>query len=253
MPVTMVVVPTYNERENLPLLVEALWALPAANLQVLVVDDRSPDGTGQLADDLAAQYPGRVHVLHRAEKSGLGPAYRAGFRRALALGADYVVQMDCDFSHDPKYLPEMIAAADGGADMVLGSRYVKGGSVDRNWSFYRKLLSWFANKIYVRTILQFPVNDATGGFRLWKGATLIGIDLDRVRSNGYVFQVEMAYITHKLGYKIREVPIYFPERQRGTSKMDMRIQLEAASRVWQIWSQHRKLKPTMRRTEPYTD
>lgn len=249
----MVVVPTYNERENLPLLIEALWALPIENLQVLVVDDGSPDGTGQLADSLAEQNPGRIHVLHRTEKSGLGPAYRAGFRKALALGADRVVQMDCDFSHDPKYLPVMEAAADSGADMVLGSRYVRGGSVDREWSFYRKLLSWFANKIYVRTILQFPVNDATGGYRLWKRDTLIGIDLDRVRSNGYVFQVEMAYITFKLGYRIREVPIYFPERQRGMSKMDMRIQLEAAQRVWQIWSRHRKLKPTMRRTTPYSE
>lgn len=252
MPITMVVVPTYNERENLPLLTEALWALPVSNLQMLVVDDGSPDGTGELADELAAQYPGRLHVLHRTEKSGLGPAYRAGFRRALALGAGYVVQMDCDFSHDPKYVPDMVAAADAGADMVLGSRYVKGGSVDREWSFYRKLLSWFANRIYVRTILQFPINDATGGYRLWKGTTLVGIDLDRVRSNGYVFQVEMAYITHKLGYTIREVPIYFPERQRGTSKMDFRIQIEAASRVFQIWSRHHKLKPSMRRAEPYS-
>lgn len=252
MPMTMVVVPTYNELENLPLLVSALWQLPIADLRVLVVDDNSPDGTGQLADELAQRDPGRLHVLHRAEKAGLGPAYRAGFREALALGADYIVQMDCDFSHDPRYLEPMVAAADGGADLVLGSRYVRGGSVDREWSFYRKLLSWFANRIYVRTILQVPINDATGGFRLWKRDTLVGIDLDRVRSNGYVFQVEIAYLTHKLGYAIREVPIYFPERQRGTSKMDMQIQLEAASRVWQIWSRHRHLNPTMRRTEPYS-
>lgn len=252
MPVIMVVVPTYNERENLPLLVDALRALSLENLQILVVDDHSPDGTGELADDLAAQNPGRLHVLHRTEKAGLGPAYRAGFRKALELGADYVVQMDCDFSHDPKYVPVMVKAADAGADMVLGSRYVKGGSVDREWSVYRKLLSWFANRIYVRTILQFPVNDATGGFRLWKGPTLVGIDLDRVRSNGYVFQVEMAYITHKLGYIIREVPVYFPERQRGTSKMDVRIQVEAASRVFEIWKRHHRLNPSMRRTEPYS-
>jgi dolichol-phosphate mannosyltransferase len=252
MPVTMVVVPTYNERENLPLLVEALWAQPLDNLQILVVDDNSPDGTGQLADELAAQYPGRLHVLHRTEKAGLGPAYRAGFRQALALRADYIIQMDCDFSHNPDYIPQMVLAADNGADVVLGSRYVKGGSVDHKWPLYRKLLSWFANRVYVRTILHVPINDATGGFRLWKGPALVGIDLDRVRSNGYVFQVEIAYLTHKLGYQMREIPIYFPERQRGTSKMDMRIQMEAAIRVWEIRSQHRHLNPSMRRTEPYS-
>jgi dolichol-phosphate mannosyltransferase len=252
MPITMVVVPTYNERENLPLLVEALLALPVPDLQMLVVDDQSPDGTGQLADDLATQHPGRLHVLHRAEKAGLGPAYRAGFRYAMSLGADYVVQMDCDFSHNPKYVPELVAVAGKGADVVLGSRYAKGGSVDHDWPFYRKLLSWFANRVYVRTILRLPVNDATGGFRLWKAPVLIGIDLDQVRSNGYVFQVEIAYLTDKLGYRMEEVPIYFPERQRGTSKMDMRIQIEAAIRVWQIWWRHRKLNPSMRRTQPYS-
>ncbi len=253
MPMTMVVVPTYNERENLPLLVEALWNQPVDDLQILVVDDNSPDGTGQLADELAAQYPGRLHVLHRSEKAGLGPAYRAGFRVALAKGADYIVQMDCDFSHNPDYLPTLIVAVETGADVVLGSRYCKGGSVDHDWPIYRKLLSWFANKVYVRAILRVPFNDSTGGFRLWRAATVIGIDLNRLRSNGYVSQVELAYITYKLGYKTVEVPIYFPERQRGTSKMDMRIQLEAAVRVWQIWSRHHRLNPSMRRTTPYSD
>lgn len=248
----MVVVPTYNERENLPLLIAALQALPVENLQILVVDDQSPDGTGQMADEFAAQNPGRIHVLHRAEKAGLGPAYRAGFRYALRLGAQYVIQMDCDFSHNPDYIPTLVEKADDGADVVLGSRYVKGGSVDEEWPFYRKLLSWFANRVYVRTILRLPVNDATGGFRLWKDDALIGIDLDQVRSNGYVFQVEIAYLTDKLGYKMVEVPVYFPERQRGTSKMDMRIQMEAALRVWQIWWRHRKLNPSMRRTQPYS-
>lgn len=252
MPATMVVVPTYNERENLPLLIAALQALPVENLQILVVDDQSPDGTGQMADEFAAQNPGRIHVLHRAEKAGLGPAYRAGFRYALRLGAQYVIQMDCDFSHNPDYIPTLVEKADDGADVVLGSRYVKGGSVDEEWPFYRKLLSWFANRVYVRTILRLPVNDATGGFRLWKDDALIGIDLDQVRSNGYVFQVEIAYLTDKLGYKMVEVPVYFPERQRGTSKMDMRIQMEAALRVWQIWWRHRKLNPSMRRTQPYS-
>ncbi|HYO87736.1 MAG TPA: polyprenol monophosphomannose synthase [Candidatus Limnocylindrales bacterium] len=252
MPMTMVVVPTYNERENLPLLVEALWKLPVEDLQLLVVDDNSPDGTGRLADELAAQHPGRIHVLHRKEKAGLGPAYRAGFRVALASGADYVIQMDCDFSHDPKYLPALIAAADSGADVVLGSRYAKGGSVDHDWPIYRKLLSGFANLVYVRTILRVPFRDSTGGFRLWRAQTVIGLDLDRLRSNGYVSQVELAYITYKLGYRTVEVPIHFPERQRGTSKMNMRIQLEAAVRVWQIWSRHHRLNPSMRRSEPYS-
>lgn len=252
MPMTMVIVPTYNERENLPLLVEALWRQPIENLQLLVVDDNSPDGTGQLADELALKYPGRVAVLHRQEKAGLGPAYRAGFRAALAKGADYIIQMDCDFSHNPDYLPALIAAADEGADIVLGSRYAKGGSVDHDWPIYRKLLSGFANLVYVRSILRVPFNDSTGGFRLWRASAIVGIDLDRLRSNGYVSQVEMAYIAHKLGYKTIEVPIYFPERQRGTSKMDMKIQLEAAVRVWQIWSRHHRLNPSMRRTEPYS-
>jgi dolichol-phosphate mannosyltransferase len=251
MPMTMVVVPTYNERENLPLLVEALWKQPIDDLQLLVVDDNSPDGTGQLADALAAQYPGRLHVLHRQEKAGLGPAYRAGFRVALEKGADYIIQMDCDFSHNPDYLPALVAAADAGADVVFGSRYAPGGSVDHDWPIYRKLLSGFANLVYVRAILRVPFRDATGGFRLWRAATMIGIDLERLRSNGYVSQVELAYIAYKLGYRTVETPIYFPERQRGASKMDMKIQLEAAARVWQIWWRHRHLNPTMRRTEPY--
>src|SRR5690606_21796599 len=211
MPKTMVVLPTYNEAENLPLMVDALFALPVEHLSILIVDDNSPDGTGQIADQLAEQHQGRIAVLHRSAKDGLGAAYRAGFREALRLGADYIIQMDCDFSHQPRYIPDMVAAADG-YDLVLGSRYVKGGGVDESWSLYRKALSWFANGLYVRTVLQVPVKDATGGFKLWRRQTLIGLDLDRVRSNGYVFQVEMTYIAHRLGFKIAEIPIYFPDR-----------------------------------------
>jgi dolichol-phosphate mannosyltransferase len=247
----MVVLPTYNERENLPLMVEALFALEIDGLRLLVVDDNSPDGTGQLADELAAQHPGRIDVLHRTEKNGLGPAYIAGFKRALELGADQIIQMDADFSHQPKYLPELIAQLDSGVDLVIASRFMKGGGVDENWGFYRKLLSWFANSIYVRVILNIPVSDATGGFRIWRRATLIGLDLDRIRSNGYVFQVEMAYVTHRLGYRIGELPIYFPDRKRGQSKMDFRIQIEAALRVWQVMLRHRALTPGMRRTKAY--
>jgi dolichol-phosphate mannosyltransferase len=249
---TMVVMPTYNERENLPLIVEALLALPIDDLNVLVVDDNSPDGTGQLADGLAEKHPERVSVLHRTEKNGLGPAYIAGFKKALSLGAEYLVQMDADFSHQPKYLIDLIAKADEGYDMVSGSRWANGGSVDESWPVYRKLLSYFANRIYVRLLLGIPLNDATGGFRLWRRQTLIGIDLDRVRSNGYVFQVEIAYLTSRLGFSIAEVPIHFPDRQRGDSKMDARIQIEAALRVWQVMARHHNLKPAMRRTRLYT-
>ncbi|HLV34166.1 MAG TPA: polyprenol monophosphomannose synthase [Spirillospora sp.] len=248
MPKTMVVLPTYNEAENLPLMVDALFALPVEHLSILIVDDNSPDGTGQIADQLAEQHQGRIAVLHRSAKEGLGAAYRAGFREALRLGADYIIQMDCDFSHQPRYIPDMVAAADG-YDLVLGSRYVKGGGVDESWSLYRKALSWFANGLYVRTVLQVPVKDATGGFKLWRRQTLIGLDLDRVRSNGYVFQVEMTYIAHRLGFKIAEIPIYFPDRERGHSKMGMKIALEAALRVWQLLYRYHHLKPSMRHTE----
>lgn len=251
MPRIMVVLPTYNEAENLPLMVDALLALPVENLNILVVDDSSPDGTGQIADDLAETHRGIINVLHRTSKEGLGAAYIAGFKKALSLDADYIIQMDCDFSHQPRYLPAMIQAA-GSADLVLGSRYVKGGGVDESWSFSRKALSWFANRIYTRTLLNMPVNDATGGFKLWRRETLIGLDLDRVRSNGYVFQVEMTYITHRLGFRVVEIPIYFPDRERGHSKMDSNIAIEAALRTWQVMFRHHGLKPNMRRTEAYS-
>ena len=250
MPKIMVVLPTYNESENLPLMVEALLNLGIPELSILVVDDNSPDGTGHIADRLAEELPGQVNVLHRTAKEGLGAAYIAGFKRALQTSADYIIQMDCDFSHQPKYLPSMIEAASS-ADLVLGSRYIKGGSVDESWSLYRKALSWFANRIYVRTLLGIPVNDATGGFKLWRRQTLIGLDLERVRSNGYVFQVEMTYITCRLGFSVAEVPIYFPDRERGHSKMDSNIAIEAALRTWQVMFRHHSLKPSMRRTQAY--
>lgn len=251
MPKTIAVLPTYNEAENLPLMVDALHQLAIDDLHILVVDDGSPDGTGQIADDLSERYEGFISVLHRTEKAGLGPAYIAGFKRALADGADYVLQMDADFSHQPKYIPQMIDVLEQGADMVLASRFVRGGSVDDTWGAYRKLLSWWANRLYVPTILHIPVYDATGGYRLWRRDTLIGIDLDRIHSNGYVFQVEMAYVTVRLGYKVVETPIHFPDRKRGESKMDSRIALEAAMRVWEIRRRHHGLNPLMRRTKPY--
>ncbi len=251
MPRTIIVLPTYNEAENLPLMIDALLALSVRDLQILVVDDNSPDGTGQMADDLAGQHPGQIHVLHRKEKQGLGPAYIAGLKHAIQLGADYVLQMDADFSHQPKYIPDMIATLERGADMVLASRFIKGGSTDESWGFHRKLLSWFADRLYVPTILHIPVYDATGGYRLWRHETLIGMDLDRIQSNGYVFQVEMAYVAVRLGYKVVEIPIHFPDRKRGESKMHWRIALEAATRVWDIRRRHHVLNPLMRREAAY--
>lgn len=248
MPKTTIILPTYNEAPNLPLMVEALFALGIPDLHILVVDDSSPDGTGQIAEDLAAQYGPKMRVVHKERKEGLGPAYKVGFRHALADGSEYMIQMDTDFSHRPQYVPDLIARADAGADVVLGSRYVKGGGVDESWGWFRKLLSWFANRVYVSVILGLPVTDATGGFRLWKRDTIIGMGMDRVKSNGYVFQVEIAYVAHKLGYKMVETPIYFPDRERGDSKMGRHIILEAAIRTWQIRKLHHGLNPSMRRT-----
>lgn len=245
----IIVLPTYNEITNLPLISKAIFDLGVEELHILVVDDNSPDGTGKLADELGANtYPGRLHVLHRTEKAGLGPAYIAGFRKALEMGADFVIQMDADFSHQPKYIPELLSAIEQ-HDLVIGSRFAKGGSVDETWGIHRKLLSWFANRIYTPIILGIPVYDATGGYRIWRRNTLIGLNLDRIRSNGYVFQVEMAYVTHRLGFRVSEIPIYFPDRQHDQSKMDFSITIEAALRVWQVMMRHRRLNAQMRGTE----
>jgi dolichol-phosphate mannosyltransferase len=230
-------------------MIEALLSLdiPDTELSILIVDDNSPDGTGRIADELAAEVPHRIAVLHRQEKAGLGKAYRAGFTYALQNGADAILQMDCDFSHQPKYIPVMVEQLHS-SDMVLGSRFIKGGSVDENWAWWRKLLSWFANSVYIRLILRTRTRDMTGGFKLWRRTTLIGLGLDRVRSNGYVFQVEMTYVAQRLGYKIIEVPIYFPDREIGESKMSFHIQYEAAARVFQVWWRHRNLTAKDRAT-----
>ena len=238
--ITYIVIPTYNEAENLPLMAEALFKLPIPDLNLLIVDDNSPDGTGAVAESLKEQFPGKISVLHREGKQGLGTAYIQGFEVCLAQGAEAVVQMDADFSHDPKKVISLLEHLKG-ADMVLGSRYVQGGSLDRSWAGWRKNLSAFGN-LYARMILRLPVRDVTGGFRAWKRETLQGIPLDRVKSQGYAFQVEMAYITHALGYEIKEIPIYFAERERGESKMSLAIQLEAARRVWSILLEYRDLK-----------
>ena len=244
MPIT-IVVPTYNEAENLPKLVSALFSLPL-DLAVLVVDDNSPDGTGRIADGLSKQYQGKVAVLHRAGKLGLRSAYIEGFRRAFELGADAVVQMDADFSHDPAVLTEM-ARRIASYDVVIGSRYVKGGSLARRWPIWRKALSAFGNA-YARTILGFPLRDVTTGYRMWKREALQNMPLDRIRSNGYIFLVEMAYVAFLMGYDIAEVPIHFADRRWGKSKMSLKIQLEAAIRIWDVWWHYRDLR---RKSRPH--
>ena len=231
-------------------MVSALFdlTLPNIDLTILVVDDNSPDGTGQIADTLAEQHPNRIHVLHRQGKEGLGKAYIAGFTHALHHGADYILQMDCDFSHQPQYIPHMVELIKD-YDMVLGSRFAKGGSVAESWAWWRKLLSWFANSVYLRIILRTRIRDLTGGYKLWRRATLIGINLPKIRSNGYIFQVEMTYAALRLGYKVKEVPIYFPDRAEGESKMSFVVQYEAALRAFQVWWRRRKLSPQDRGTD----
>ena len=243
----VVVVPTYNEAENLPKLAEELLALPVPGLEMLVVDDNSPDGTGKIADDLVAQSGGRVHVMHRAGKQGLGTAYVQGFKWAINYGADVIMQMDADFSHPLSAIPQMVEKISQ-YDAVIGSRYTKGGRLDEQWSIARRLLSWWANSVWVRGILRTTVADNTGGFRAWRRATLVGMNLDRVRSNGYIFQVEITYIALRLGYTFCEVPIYFADRKYGKSKMGLKIQIEAALRVFQVWWRHHSLTPAMRVT-----
>ena len=223
----LVVVPTYNERENLPQIVPRILATDP-RLEVLVVDDGSPDGTGAIADGLAAADP-RVHVLHRTAKEGLGRAYLAGFHWALQRDYAWIFEMDADFSHDPKYLLDLLRKIEE-ADLVLGSRYASGVNVI-NWPMSRLLLSWFANK-YVRWITWLPLTDATGGFKCFRRAVLEAIPLDKVRSNGYAFQIEMSYRAWKKGFRLAEVPIVFTDRVEGQSKMNKRIVREA---VWMVW------------------
>lgn len=234
-PEVVVVSPTYNERDNLPILAQQLAELQIPRLKLLVVDDNSPDGTGQLADELAAESPDRVAVLHRTEKDGLGRAYVAGIDRALADGADVVIQMDADLSHPSTVIPEMlrILAEQPDVGVVLGSRYVAGGSAAGEWAWYRRLLSAFAN-VYVNTILRLHVKDATAGFKAWRADTLRRIDVDSIRSNGYAFQVEMNYRTVRNKIRIAETPIHFEERNEGQSKMTLSVQLESALMPWRL-------------------
>ena len=223
----LVVIPTYNERINLESLMPHILEQDA-RIEVLVVDDNSPDGTGQLADELAASDP-RVHVLHRPAKAGLGKAYLAGFRWALDRGYDYICEMDADFSHDPKYLPHLLRAIESG-DLVIGSRYRDGVNVI-NWPISRLLLSLGANQ-YARWITGLPLSDSTGGFKCFRRRVLESIDLERVRSNGYSFQIEMSFRAWKQGFRLSEIPIVFTDRVEGHSKMNKRIVREA---IWMVW------------------
>jgi dolichol-phosphate mannosyltransferase len=224
----IVVVPTYNECENLPQIVPAILGVDE-RFDVLIVDDNSPDGTGRMADEMAAADP-RVHVLHREKKQGLGRAYLSGFGWALERDYRWVFEMDADFSHDPKFLLDLLAGSEA-ADLVVGSRYARGNVNVINWPMSRLLLSWFANK-YVRWVTGLPLTDATGGFKCFRREVLQAIPLDRVASNGYAFQVEMSYRAWKKGFTLGEIPIVFVDRVEGHSKMNKRIVREA---IWMVW------------------
>jgi dolichol-phosphate mannosyltransferase len=224
--VIVVCLPTYNERENLEAMVSALGEVLPEDGRILVVDDNSPDGTGEIADRLAAEQ-GNVDVLHRARKDGLGPAYLAGFAWALERGADLVLEMDCDFSHDPADVPRLLAAEE--ADLVLGSRYVPGGGT-RNWNLLRRLISR-GGSLYAQVLLGVRVRDLTGGFKCYRRAVLETIDLDAIDAKGYAFQIETTYRALRAGFRVVEVPIVFVDREAGGSKMSKSIVLEA---IWKV-------------------
>jgi dolichol-phosphate mannosyltransferase len=229
-PSVVVVVPTYNERPNIEALILGLLEL-GPRYRVVIVDDGSPDGTGAVADALAAAHPGRVEVIHRAAKGGLGPAYIAGFRRALELAPDLIAQMDADFSHDPAVLPHLVAATRG-ADLVVGSRYVPGGATT-GWPLWRRLLSRMGGR-YASAVLGAPVRDLTSGFKVWRPGTLESIGIDGLRSDGYAFTIEATWRAFSQGARVTEVPIVFTDRVAGASKLSRRIVIEAALRVWNL-------------------
>ena len=230
---TLIIVPTYNERESLPRIAEKLLSLPVS-VDMLVVDDNSPDGTGKIADELAAKDP-RIHVLHRAGKEGLGRAYVAGFKWALTQGYEFIFEMDCDFSHNPDDIPAFLEAARD-ADLVLGSRYV-GGIRVINWPLGRLMLSRFAGK-YVAFVTGMPFTDPTGGYKCFRRRALQAVNLDGIHSNGYSFQIELTHRLWRQGYRIVEVPIIFTERTQGHSKMAGGIVNEAFWLVWRLWLQN---------------
>ncbi len=243
---TLIIVPTVNERENLPLMVEKLLCLPV-KVDVLVMDGNSSDGTGQIADELTAKHP-EVHVIHEAKKSGLGRAYIAGFKWALERGYEFVFEIDCDFSHDPAEIPRFLEAAKKqNADVVLGSRY-DGGVRVVNWPLKRLMLSRCAG-VYVSVITGMPFTDPTGGYKCFRRRALQAINLDEVKSDGYSFQIEMTHRLWREGYKIVEVPIIFTERIHGQSKLSRHIVREALIRVWQLWLQNGLRRSPRKRKE----
>jgi dolichol-phosphate mannosyltransferase len=226
----LVLVPTYNERANLPVVIEEL--MRHAGVRVMVIDDGSPDGTGALADQLASAHPGRIDVMHRTGPRGLGRAYIDGMKRAVQESVDLICQMDADLSHDPRQLPDLIAAASAGADLVLGSRYIPGGEI-RNWPVRRLILSRFAN-LYIRVVTRLTVRDCTSGYRCWRRSALASMPLDRFFSDGYSFLVEMLFVAARRGLRIAEVPIVFVERREGESKISRSVILESAITPWRL-------------------
>ena len=238
---TVVVIPTFNEASNVEPITRAVLDLGIEGLSVLIVDDDSPDGTGEVADRLDSKLGDDVDVLHRREARGLGRAYIDGFTQAMVLGADTLIQMDADFSHSPQYLPVFLKLIKH-HDVVVGSRYVARGSVDDQWETSRYLLSRWAN-FYARSLLSITAQDTTSGFKCWRRSALEAIDLNQILSDGYIFQVEMAYVAERLGFSISEYPIHFEDRRVGQSKMTLPVKLEASWRVLQVRWRHRNVKP----------
>lgn len=237
---TLVLIPTFNERENLPIVVKGVLAIEGT--RVLVLDDASPDGTGAVADALAAASGGRVSVLHRSGARGLGRSYLEGFRAAIASDAEFVCQMDADLSHDPRFLPAMRAAAAAGAGLVIGSRYTPGGGVE-NWPVRRKALSAFANN-YIRAVTGLQAHDCTAGFRCWRREELARLPLDRINAEGYAFLVEVTFQAAAAGIRIAEVPIVFVERRQGASKLSWRVLLESLTVPWRLTRNYGRLRAT---------
>jgi dolichol-phosphate mannosyltransferase len=235
---TLVLIPTYNEKDNIPILVGDLMTIPGVD--VMVLDDQSPDGTGRIADELGVKYPGRVQALHRTGQRGLGVSYLEGFHRAIDSDYDFVCQMDADLSHDPKYLPEMIAKAAAGADLVIGSRYLNGISVV-NWPLRRIILSSFAN-FYIRTVTGLHMRDITTGYRCWRRASLAKLPLDRIVSDGYAFLLDVTFMAADAGLEIVESPIIFIERRIGASKLSSGVLIESLFTPWKLIARHGRIK-----------
>jgi dolichol-phosphate mannosyltransferase len=235
---TLVLIPTYNEKDNIPILVTELMTIPGVS--VMVLDDQSPDGTGKVADELGVTFPGRVQALHRTGQRGLGVSYLEGFHRAINSDYDFVCQMDADLSHDPKYLPEMIAKAAAGADLVIGSRYLNGISVV-NWPLRRIILSSFAN-FYIRTVTGLHMRDITTGYRCWRRESLAKLPLDRIVSDGYAFLLDVTFMAADAGLHIVESPIIFVERRIGASKLSSGVLIESLFTPWKLIMRHGRIK-----------